>query len=48
MNENLQNKEIVLRELESLLAGEYKSSTMQDEKEMFIYCNYMKRFLKMF
>ena len=43
MNEKLQNKQIILKELEILLS-ENKTSSMQEDKEMFIYCNYMKRF----
>ena len=43
MNEYIQNKQIVLKELESLLSG-CKTSTMQEDKEIFLYCNYMKKF----
>ena len=43
MNENILNKQIVLKELETLLAGK-QITTMQEDKEMFIYCNYMKKF----
>ena len=43
MNENIQNKKIVLQELESLLSGK-QVSNRESDNEMFIYCNYMKRF----
>ena len=43
MNENIQNKKIILKELEILLS-ENHISNREEENEMFIYCNYMKRF----
>ena len=40
---NIQNRQNLLKELESLLSGE-KIATREEENEMFAYCNYMKRF----
>lgn len=44
MNENLQNKQIVLNELESLLSGKQNNSTQEENENMIMYCSLMKRF----
>ena len=43
MNENIQDKQFVLKELETLLSG-VQTSSVQEDREIFIYCNYMKKF----
>ena len=43
MNENLQSKKIILKELEALLSDK-KPLNIEEENEMFVYCNFMKRF----
>ena len=43
MNENLQNKKVILKELEALLS-ERQVSNREEDNEMYIYCSYMKKF----
>ena len=42
MNNYIQDKQVILKELEALLSGQY-SVTRKEENEMFYYCNYMKK-----
>lgn len=43
MNNYIQNKQDILKELESLLSGK-QITTIKEENEMFVYCNFMKKF----
>ena len=46
MNENLQNKQVILKELETLLSGRqnYTYNTEEENDNMAMYCSLMKRF----
>ncbi|MBQ7450120.1 hypothetical protein IJS77_01785 [bacterium] len=44
MNDYVQNKQIVLKELESLISGNKNYQVDEENENMIIYCNYMKCF----